>query len=493
MATMDPRIGKRMNQAHPAYTEQTLAHAIRTGVNSEGEPMSLLMPRFELDDDDLAALQTYLAQLSHAWSPGVDEHTVRFATVLTPGIEPARRKVFLDMLHAAVAQKNGSTAPGHRHMVSPAEMLGVTERSWILDVWELRGAPASWGAQLDAYYRAAPVFAIVSGLSSGSWAPVAEFCERQQVPNWFPSVDLVPEPGRYSLYFSRGVALEADVLATALRHPVDGSVPRRVVQVYADAPVGRGAAEALTRALADSTIRVDARVLTSTDPAALRQAVVGLDAQQDVLVLWLDSAALERIAALGAPGVPVYLSGRMTRGLPSGLPASWRARGRMVYPYQLPDQRDANLSTFHTWMAVRQFPQVDEALQAEVFFAVSYLTTTVAEMLDNLYRDYLLERPESMLSLQEATHSVEETRARASAGRPGAMLAHFGEQSTPQGIHRDTLERVTSIRSVQTGSSIYPYLGLGPGQRLASKGAYIVRYADSFSDTLLADSDWIVP
>ena len=42
-----------------------------------------------------------------------------------------------------------------------------------------------------------------------------------------------------------------------------------------------------------------------------------------------------------------------------------------------------------------------------------------------------------------------------------------------------------------TGTSIYPRLSLGPGQRFASKGAYIVHVgADGL---LVADSDWIVP
>jgi hypothetical protein len=36
-------------------------------------------------------------------------------------------------------------------MVSPAEMLGGTERHWALDVWALEGAPETWAAQLEAF------------------------------------------------------------------------------------------------------------------------------------------------------------------------------------------------------------------------------------------------------------------------------------------------------------------------------------------------------
>jgi hypothetical protein len=118
---------------------------------------------------------------------------------------------------------------------------------------------------------------------------------------------------------------------------------------------------------------------------------------------------------------------------------------------------------------------------------------TISEMLDNLYRDYLIERPENMLSLQEYTRSVDERRMRAIAGRPGAMIEHYGPESSPVGIHRDTLDLVTSIRNAQTGTSIYPRLSLAPEQRFASKGAYIVRFADSEGDALVPESDWIVP
>ena len=180
------------------------------------------MPRYALSGADLQALTVYLKQLSAQWSPGVSTGSIRFASVITPEVDPLRRQVVKDMLQLIVRQKNGSTHPAREgrtrhHMTSAAELILGTERKWELDIWELQGAPQTWAAQLDALYRSRPVFALLSGVSQGAWQPVHDFCEREKVPCWFPSVDLPAQtPSPYAFYFSGGVALEAQVLAQQL-------------------------------------------------------------------------------------------------------------------------------------------------------------------------------------------------------------------------------------------------------------------------------------
>src|SRR5882672_6774332 len=53
------------------YTDATLARAIREGLDSEGKPLSYLMPRFALNDTDIAALIGYLKDLDQRRVPGV--------------------------------------------------------------------------------------------------------------------------------------------------------------------------------------------------------------------------------------------------------------------------------------------------------------------------------------------------------------------------------------------------------------------------------------
>ncbi len=493
IATMDPRSGKAWNQKHDPYSDKTLAEAIRTGVNNRGRAMNVAMPRYALKDGEMKALAVYLRQLSKGWSPGVTAETIRFATVITPEVAPERKKALIDMTRAAFAQKNASTvngrqAGGRRHMVTAAEMVLGTERNWKLDVWELQGVPATWGAQLDEFYRRQPVFALLSGVSDGTWQPVHDFCERERVPCWFPSVDLTPATSQafYSVYFSQGVALEAGVLAKHLLAK-KGHQPRRLVQVYRDDAVGRGAAQALARALAGSGITVENRMLDGVQPEEIQRSVADTRGE-DAVMFWLRPADLALLDKVAPPGGAAYFSARLAGGERAPFPAAWKGIARLVYPYELPEQRETNLAYFHQWLKLRNLPLVDEPLQSEIYFSLNFLTDTLAEMLNNLYRDYLLERAEDMISKRENSKAEEEEWARDALRQPArsALIRARADLGSVGG-------RTVDQQARREGTTIYPRLSLGQTQRIASKGGYVVHFASADGNTLVPETDWIIP
>src|SRR5262249_4520690 len=86
------------DRPRPPYTREMLLRALRDGIDAAGRPLDLLMPRFAIDDDDADVLVDYLTQLSERWSPGVSADTLRFATVIAPGVDPRRRQAMLDVL-----------------------------------------------------------------------------------------------------------------------------------------------------------------------------------------------------------------------------------------------------------------------------------------------------------------------------------------------------------------------------------------------------------
>jgi hypothetical protein len=133
-------------------------------------------------------------------------------------------------------------------------------------------------------------------------------------------------------------------------------------------------------------------------------------------------------------------------------------------------------------------------MQSEVYFSFAFLTDTISEMLDNLYRDYLLERAETMISRREAGraeaeyYSSTQGHVRTHSQADGVIAA------TPTSVEAPGLQALRlagTAFGVREGTSAFPRLTLGPGQRFASKGAYITRFTET--GVLVADSDWMVP
>jgi hypothetical protein len=349
--------------------------------------------------------------------------------------------------------------------------------------------------------RDKPVFALVSGLGRGDWAPVHAFCERQRTPCWFPSVDSVPaSTGKdfYSIYFSGGTVLEAEVLAAQL---LQQRVPTgRVVQVHQGDAAGRDGAQRLQEQLARGlpARRSEVRELKSLSPAAVGAALAGLT-PADSLVLWLDGPGLGALAAAAPHAGPSFLSARLAGRALNQLPAAWRPQAQFVYPYQVPDKRHAALFSFESWLKSRKLELSDEVLQSEVFFAMTYLAETLTDMIDNVHRDYLLERAENMLSLREGQKAEDEARElivarhhKAPGGTQGAMerlAAQPDVRKTPR-----PLPGVPAQLAVKReGTSIYPRMSLAQGQRLASKGAYLVKLQDDPARPVVATTQWITP
>jgi hypothetical protein len=96
------------------------------------------------------------------------------------------------------------------------------------------------------------------------------------------------------------------------------------------------------------------------------------------------------------------------------------------------------------WFAIRHIAVVDEQVQTDTYLACGLLSETLSHMADSFMRDYLVERVEGMLE------------------------------------HR-----------IITG--YYPRLALAPNERFASKGGFIVHFAQPTGAQLTADTDWLVP
>ncbi len=427
-----------------AYTDSTLARAIREGIDPNGRPLDYLMPRYRLDDPTMATLIEYLKELSKGPVPGVAMNTLHFATIITPDTDPIERKGMLDVLeHYFAAQNKAYLSEG------PPDVRSVTAPvlyRWQLHVWDLTGPPESWEEQLCKRLSAEPVLAVISGLGGRTWAPVHHFCEKESLPCLFPNVELpvIAEGDFYPIYFSKGVLLEAGLIARRLRENPGGSAWRRVVQVYREDDIGSDAAKALRAETAAAGYEtVDRIIHAGAAGPELADALRDIGAG-DAVVLWLRPEDLRSLPAEVSTGPEFFVSGIMGGLENAPLPAAWRSRVHMTYPFDLPQSRVTRMLYPIEWFRFQHIPIVAQRIQADTYIACDSLAQNLKHMGDDVVRDYLVEQYECMLSSR-------------------------------------------------LFDGYYPRLELAPGQRFASKGGYIVHFADGSSEKLIPEGGWIVP
>ena len=430
---------------HDPYTDESLARAIRGGIGANGKTLNYLMPRYQIDDATMAELIGYLKGLQVSPSPGVSTSVLHFATIITPDADPVKRRGMLAVMNQYFVDKNNAVARTKAPtLYSSHTTMFRVERRWQLHVWELTGAPATWEAQLRKHLAAEPVFAVISGLGGSHWGPVQRFCEEQSLPCLFPNVEAPTghDSDFYSVYFSRGVLLEAQLIAREL---ADAAEPaNRVVQVFRAGDVGVQAARDLQAARAHSGQQIVNRVLPAhATPKDLGAALRDVGAA-DALVLWLRPGDLSALEKVSPPTSRVWISGEMGGLEQAPLPASWRAAARMAYPVDLPGRRVVRVDYALSWFRIRKIPLFAQQVQADTYLACGLVSETLNHMVDAFVREYLIERVEMALDHRALT-------------------------------------------------GYYPRLTLAPGQRFASKGGYIVRFSDPQGPRVAALGDWITP
>lgn len=395
----------------PAYDESTLLRAIRHGVDAGGRVLSATMPRYALSEAGGAALVSYLKSLGAGQVDGVTASEIHLATITTPGVDAADREAVLSVLRAYVRDKNaGTRLETRRRERGPWDMKAHYEnyRNWTLHVWELKGPSSGWPAQLEALYRAQPVFALVGGITDERWSAVHEFAERFRVPVILPQTPLPADgpaiAGFYTMYFSRGVALEADTLVERLsREPVS-----HVAQVSRCGTPGHSASLRVREALsAKATVTAVCVEL----PAPLGDGLEG-DAipAGAALVLWLGLEDVAAVAAVVPASVgAVYLSSTLV-----GADSVERVRPigdhtLLLHPFVPPDDFTRHAWRALTWLKGRGLSPRSRQVAANALYAALLAAESLTHpgTLDS--REYFIERIEAMAARSPNRSAYPET------------------------------------------------------------------------------------
>jgi len=165
------------------------------------------------------------------------------------------------------------------------------------------------------------------------------------------------------------------------------------------------------------------------------------------LVLWLgdeDLATLDPVQTSADAVGEIYLSYGLLKGTPRRALEQFRDRVYLTYPYALPVPESPHVYRVRAWLRARGVARAHERLQLNAYFALSVADHSLARLAGKFSRDYFVETVE-----QETENAL----------NPG----------------------------------VFPRLSLGPGQRFASKGSYIVKLSGGARGGVEAASDWLVP
>jgi hypothetical protein len=436
----------------PAYTDATLAEVIRSGIDPAGKVLDDVMPRYMLEDDEVAALIHYLKELSSAFSPGVTDTAIHFATVYSEDVAPEDRDAMLNGLDKFINDKN-NLAQNYRRTATArdrfmARIMSVSKelepRKLILSRWVLKGPESTWRRQLEDYNKHQPVFALLGGLVNGDWQPVHRFSEDNGIPCIFPNTDfpVLSESDWYTLYISKGISQEGESVARYLNRMADSPEGRGVLQIVRATREGRALAEGFERTW---------RSLGRNDPVTMEVAVGATLAPEAVeallakgkagaVLLWDGNEGLPLLAAVaGAKSRPemIFLSSSYMNNALYAIPEGLRAITYLAYPFRLPQDK-----VIEPMMGrAINFKVDDNRIAKQTFALVEILSMAIMEIKGNYYRDNFLD------------------------------------------VIGMSMDRVVPL---------YERLSFGPGQRYASKGCYIVQLASGATPLLIKKSDWVV-
>ncbi|BCR06566.1 c-type cytochrome [Desulfuromonas versatilis] len=438
-------------ELRPAYTDETLARVLWVGEDPAGRVLSYTMPRYELDERDMAILVYYLKNLSAELSPGVDPTTLRFATVYSEDADPQRVEVMLGVLDAHVRANNGQSRLQERRAKEGPfykKKKSTAYRKWTLERWVLKGDPSTWPDQLEEYYRKQPVFALLGGMVPGSWQPIHEFCEKNRIPNVLPITDYPVISGSdwYTVYFSKGHYQEGEGAARFLRTQDEETRSRPIIQVFRDDLRGQTLAKGFR----------ETWQLLGQSPAEERPLAAGAELDKGLLggiyaehpsatvLLWLEPRDLEAIKIPEqGQGRVLIGSARMLEGHLGKIPETLRQSLYLTYPYRLPEDMAKGELVLRSWLKMKKLSLSDLRVQSDMYF-VGWMLAGVTMMMENdFFRENFLDAIDMM---NDETYAI-----------------------------------VT-----------YPRLSFGQGQRYASKGCYLIQLGPGPQPELIPRSEWVI-
>jgi hypothetical protein len=437
----------------PAYTEKTLIDAIQNGVDPNGKKLNDVMPRYLLEDKDMAILISYLTSLSKVYSPGVTDTNLHFATVISEDVSPEDRNAMLTPLQNYFNLKNSQVkffkTPGSARSQLMAQNMAAskefTNLTLTLSPWILKGPPDTWKTQLEEYNRKDPAFALIGGITTGTWEPIHRFSEANQIPCLFPSTDypVISSTDWYTLYLSKGYYQEGEASARYLHSQEPSISDKKIVQIVRDSGEGLALSAGFKETWHDlgHEYPLTVSLKPGDELSSADKDLIARNGKPGVILVWDGPQALKILETLEPSDIKpdmAFVSSSYLGNNIWALKDQLRKVTYITYPYRLPQQPD---KTSNSHSVKKKFTVDTSKVANQTYSIIEILNMALMDMRGNYYRDNFLD-----------------------------VIGMIMDQEVP----------------------LYERLSFGPGQRYASKGCYIVQLGNGPKPQLVQKSDWVV-
>ncbi len=436
----------------PAYTENSLKNTLMSGIDINGKPLEQLMPRYTFAENDYKHLYAYLNSLSIN-NKGVTDTTLHLATIIDERASTTKINTMLSTLERYISDLNsGTRREVERTAQAPIqkEWLYQGYRKYKLHVWKITGEPDSWQKQLNNYYDKTPVFAVVSGISKNSWNSIDKFCNTREVPCILPNTKT---PGYsannfYTLYFNAGPYNDASVITRYFHDKaIDNNEAGNILQLFD----GSSYSEVAKNTLHDGITANEKYNISSVSLDAIsnkHDIDQYIKNKNTTVIIWsekLDASLVEVLSSnknnIKSVFIPYYLAtSNETRKKLKNIGIDIFTS----YPYVKPSSEARATIRSSAWAKSRKIDTTEKAVFTNTFTAIKTLMNAIKHTRSHFNRAYIIELIEHKLD-----------------------------------------------KAVLTG--MYPKLTIGPNQRYASRGGYIMKVPDDVSVALQPVSEWLLP
>lgn len=210
----------RLDRRRPEYDEKSLRRSITDAVDSAGTELGITMPHFSMLPADLDSLVDYLKLLGRQPAPGVEEESIRVATMIPAGgpLAPLGHS-FAALLRAWLDELN--------------QQGGIYGRRIDLQIIEVSGTPDRIAAQARDFLRENRIFAVIGVLAPGAEKDLIDLLEKEGVPVVSTMAAATPPGEPYlskTFYILSGLTQQSSVLAKFARsRNSDDSMPPATV------------------------------------------------------------------------------------------------------------------------------------------------------------------------------------------------------------------------------------------------------------------------